>query len=513
MKSSTGLFRWPLIATLAALLTPLSAAVADVQDSTMAAAQAMQKGPEATPFRTITNFSSALRCMDNLMITYGVRDVSMLVEELTDKTQKVQGGSKDMLISAMSDMTRRSRAVRLIAFGQDSGNLISFLQNADKKTAYAQVPQYDIRGSISTYDESVAKGDRSFGLSFGLFNFGANSSGSVTVLGLDLSVLNTNDMSVLPGVSSRNAVLIYRQGGGGEASGSGEARMTKFGINFSAALQKSEGNGQALRNLIELATIELVGKLTKTPYWSCLGADPKSEPVMTEIGDWYYGMTGNTAEIVSYFQYQLAVRGFYSGPVDGVGNPELAQAVADLRAALKLEANSQINQELFTAYLNADLSTVKAQRVATKAPPQKLVEPIGISINPTKPGKLKRGETFNLIVGTNRDAYVYCYLLDETKKLQRFFPNRFAKNALISAAAPLTIPGQMRFQMAASDKGIPETVACFAAPVEVLAQLPQPFNAPDFEGIAGVSLEQVKAVIIGASGPELGEARYMIDVQ
>jgi hypothetical protein len=512
MKFLTRFICLRLIAAFAVLASCIPA-TADDRDSAVAAARTVQQGPQSAPFRTLTNFSTALRCMDNLMLNYGVRDVSMLVEELADKTQKVPGGTKDMLISAMSDMTRRSRAIRLIAFGQDSGNLISFLQSAEKKTAYAQIPQFDIRGSVSTYDESVARNDRSFELSLGLFNFGNNSSGSVTVLGLDLSVLNTADLSVLPGVSSRNAVLIFRQGGGANSAASGEARMTKFGINFSSALQKNEGNGQALRNLIELATIELVGKLTKTPYWNCLGADPKSEQVSTEIGDWYYGMTGNSAEIISYFQYQLGIRGFYSGPVDGVGSPELAQAISDLRSELKLEVNSQINQDLYSAYLAADMSALKAHRVSTKAPAPKALEPIGVAIHPTKPGALQRGESFSLSIATARDAYVYCYLLDETKKLQRFFPNRYSKNAMIAAAAPLPIPGQMRFQLAASDKGLPETIACYAAPNDILAQLTPPLNAPDFEPIAGVSLDQLKAALTGIAGPELGEARHAISVR
>ncbi|MCK7493702.1 MAG: DUF4384 domain-containing protein [Comamonadaceae bacterium] len=113
----------------------------------------------------------------------------------------------------------------------------------------------------------------------------------------------------------------------------------------------------------------------------------------------------------------------------------------------------------------------------------------------------------------SRDAYVYCFLRDETKKIQRFFPNRFAKDALVSASEPLQLPGKMRFQLAASDKGIAETVACFAAPKEVLTALPDPLNAPDFEPMAGVSLEQLKTAFAQAAGGGMGEASYNIEVR
>src|SRR5262245_25356390 len=89
-------------------------------------------GPAASPQRSITGFSSALRCMDNMLVDYGVRDISMLVEDIHDQTKKVNAGTRDMLITAVSDMTRRSRALRLVAYGKDASNAISFLASAQR---------------------------------------------------------------------------------------------------------------------------------------------------------------------------------------------------------------------------------------------------------------------------------------------------------------------------------------------------------------------------------------------
>ena len=169
-----------------------------VKEETLQTANEVKVGPEQAPFRAITNFSHALRCMDNQMITYGVRDVSVLVEELSDQTKKVPAGTRDMLISAVSQMTTRSHAVRLVAYGQDSGNLIGFLQAAERKSAYSAIPQYDIKGSISQYDENVAKKEAGGGISIGeVFSYGRAAGGAATVLGLDLTVLDTEDLSGL----------------------------------------------------------------------------------------------------------------------------------------------------------------------------------------------------------------------------------------------------------------------------------------------------------------------------
>src|SRR5262245_24450636 len=107
----------PSMATLLRRLTvPLAAAAAlagcstlEVKQQTVEQTKTARTGPEGAPFRSITGFSGALRCMDNMMIDYGVRDLSMLVEEIGDNTKKVNAGTRDMLITALSDMTRRSR--------------------------------------------------------------------------------------------------------------------------------------------------------------------------------------------------------------------------------------------------------------------------------------------------------------------------------------------------------------------------------------------------------------------
>ena len=135
--------------------------VPEVKEDVKEELPALKVGPREAPSRSITNFSKALRCMDALLIDYGVYDISMLVEDLKDNTGNVKAGARDMLISAISDITRRSHALKLIAFGADSGNLVSFLASANETGAYAVLPQFDIRGSISQLDKSVAAKDAS----------------------------------------------------------------------------------------------------------------------------------------------------------------------------------------------------------------------------------------------------------------------------------------------------------------------------------------------------------------
>lgn len=508
-----------LALALAATLGLAGCASMDTNRETVQKTDEARTGPEQLPFRSITGFSTALRCMDNQFIDYGVRDVSMLVEDITDNTKKVNAGTRDMLITAISDMTRRSRGVKVVAFGKDASNVISFLATAQRQSAYEVIPQFDIKGSVSQFDENVIRNQKDFGVGFSPFvNLGIARDAASSVLGLDLSVLGTEDMAILPGVTSRNSVVILKSGKGADA----DAAYHKFGINFSMTLSKSEGQSQALRGLVELAAVELMGKLTKTPYWRCLGASyENSDEVKREVSDWYFAMSGSQVELIGWFQNQLRARGFYDGPVDGKFNPAIDEAISNYRAALGLERRALLDEAFFKAYLAAEHSKIPrpakpAVYVAAApgaAPPAAAApaNPLQLALASNNRGnRFAKGEPITLLLKPSQDAHVYCYLQDETQKIRRFYPNRFARDSLVPSAQALQIPGPMRFQLVMNDKGAQETVLCFATPRDVMQQLPPNVVGVDFEALPVASLDQLRDAFRQASGGLLAQEVFHV---
>ena len=529
-----------LSATLAALA---GCQTLEVKQPTIDQTNEIRKGPEDRPQRSITGFSHALRCMDTLLLDYGVRDITMLTEEITDETKKLNAGTRDMLISSVSDMSRRSRAVRLVAFGKDTANVISYLASAQSAAAYQAIPLYDIKGSVSQFDENLVKNQKDLGIGFAPFiNLGAAKDAGSSMLALDLSVLTTSDMAVLAGVTSRNSVMILKQGSGID----GDAAYHKFGINYSMNLAKAEGQTQALRGLVELAAVELIGKLTKTPYWSCLGVtDPKkNDETRLEMFDWYHAMASTRIELIAYFQNQLRRRAFYDGPIDGEFNPAIDEAIANYRAALGLSREAVLNEEFFYAFLAADHTKIKRpdQPARYVAPTSVAGAPASIPVaasaasakpaaaaaaaaaSPAAPLKLSvtaprqqtrfaRGESISLSLAPSQDAHVYCYLQDEESKVIRFFPNRFARDSRIAADQPLTLPGAMRFQLTMNTKGVPETISCFATQRDVMAALPQALVGTDFEPLPGATLELIRGAFLKASGGTLAQENFRVQAK
>src|SRR5262245_5751703 len=169
--------------------------------------QPAPSGPKALPQRNVTQFADGLRCMDDMMYRFGVRDVSLMIEEMQDQSRRLGVGTRDMMVSAVADMTRRSRGIRLVTFGSDNEHVVQLLSIAQKLNDFKVVPQYDIRGSITQFDEDVVRKQAGLGISLpALFGVRLDRNSQASVMGFDASVVTTNDLSLVPGASSKNTV-------------------------------------------------------------------------------------------------------------------------------------------------------------------------------------------------------------------------------------------------------------------------------------------------------------------
>ncbi|MGE0802105.1 MAG: DUF4384 domain-containing protein [Lautropia sp.] len=324
--------------------------------------------------------------------------------------------------------------------------------------------------------------------------------------------------------------------------GDGPARFIAFGQAFSIAAATTRP--AALRALVDAAAIDLVGRLARVPYWTCLGLDGQQPAVIELVQDWYDALAADPAAVIGYFQHQLRHRRVYDGPVDGAVNDAFKDAVAGARASLGLAAEPKLTLDFFRAYLDAPPGTLTAGMPATGVPaagaPAASAPSVPVANRPGVPAmgapvatgaagspaagpggsaaatpdlplalsvraandarRFARGESILLAVRASRDAHVYCFLQDEQRQILRFFPNRFQPNARVASDAPLLLPGAMQYQLEMNRRGITETVACFATWREVLADLPPAIAGTDLSPLPVASLEQVRSAFARAAG-------------
>src|SRR5690242_17642132 len=70
--------------------------------------------PKTAAARTFTSLTPALRCMDEMFLNYGKKDILITTSGIADSTNKVSVGTKEMLIGALNQMSRRSKAFSFV---------------------------------------------------------------------------------------------------------------------------------------------------------------------------------------------------------------------------------------------------------------------------------------------------------------------------------------------------------------------------------------------------------------
>ncbi|MGH1543141.1 MAG: DUF4384 domain-containing protein [Arenicella sp.] len=526
---------------LATILTSGCLSTGVIKDVEKNAAK-LRSGPKHLPHRNITDFSSSLSCMDNLFLSFGVGrgDYVMLVEELKDKTTKVNAGTRQMMISAISEMTKRSGALRLVTYGADSGNLISFINESGKKGAYDNIPAFDIIGSISQFDDSIYRKQSDMsseiagsnnGSSLGLGG-GTSASSSVTFMTLDLGIITSHDLSIMPGVHTKNTVELFNKG----SSTSFDAGISKTGMSYSFSANSKDAVGQALRGLIELSTIELIGRLTKLPYWNCLGMDGNHPSIQKEISDWFFQLS-QTQILHRTMKLQLTLRGYYTGAIDEDITEEYLLAILEYKKRLGLPLIPAIDLDFYTEFLNqapiaaepTQLAYIKKgsawaekrKQLASKAKTRKQRIKIKRSGPPTQPIELSLtsasgqstfnvGDEVSILVRSNTNGYLNCYFQREDAYV-RVFPNRFSADGYISAKGGISLPDTSAYSFIA-DTAV-EQIHCFLAASKVDDDFPALLKVDDLEQLPISSIQNIQVAYQKITNNRFGQATFTIQTQ
>jgi len=474
---------------------------ADVGAAATAAA-----APKTPAVKTITNFSQALRCMDELFLGFGKQGIVITSAGIPDETGKVKTGTKEMLITAIARMTVKSNAFEFIDFhsqGDDLKNLFDSMGDQRRK-----VPDYYIRGSITQMDDQAVRTNKGAGISLPFLDFGVSKDEAYDLVSMDMSIGETATRKILPITSTSNTMVIVKGGKSGEGGG----KLGKLGLSFNLDISRSEGLGATTRALLELGLIETLGNFTQVPYWKCLDADLTNPVIRDQAREGFDSR--KPKELVEFVQRKLGgSMNRYKGPIDGYMNDELKNAISEYQAQNHLIADGKINFDLYasllddtqnalaalpttppvSAYVPGTAAVVQAPPVvATAAPPQPAAaSPSFFRVNleserGAKPS-YKVGEFLNLNLSLNGHGTAYCYYEDTGKNTARIFPNQFHADASMKAGSSMRLPGggfKIRFDQAGRER-----VACIGADHELLVP-PSVNAAPDLRPL-GRALDDI----------------------
>jgi peptidoglycan-binding domain 1 protein len=463
--------------------------------------------PAVEPVRAMTSFSDSLNCMDDLLRQTGLGETVVAVKTVKDPSGKAAAAVNEMIVTALSQMSRTSGAFKVVDFEVDplKQDTVQTLTNLLLPTGSMQIPapQLYISGAVSYVDQNVLRKSNSAGVSYGEDGeLGVSNDLMTTALGLELHIGDFLTRTLYPGIDSANEIVAAAKGLGVDAG----ARISKTGVQFSFERNLSQGIGGAIRTLVDLGTIELVGKLSKVPYWQCLSLDQAHPEFQRELLDWYGGM--GEREKIKFFQTGLRNLGYYNGSANGKSTIEFRQALSAFQKDNNATPSGFINFEsyerLMKNYVRADANgNFKKVGMTASNTNDKENEPregypyfysdkespINVAIRLDKP-TYNRGDSLQLDIAVDNDStYLACFYQDTSNTISQIYPNPLEPERLVSKNNPLKIPDSDAFNLSLSKKG-KESVMCMASYYSVTDKLNNNLGAA-FQPLKVKNMEQL----------------------
>jgi hypothetical protein len=288
--------------------------------------------------------------MDNLFVHAKRPRILISSSGLKDLSKKIPVGADEMLVNAINQTNLKSNAYVFLdqSFEKEVGQLEWLSPTKTRKK-----PRFYFRGAITQLDTNTVNDKSKVSLDFAdaphpfTINGGAleksspNFNKAVSIVSVDLHLVSYPDKTILPGGSVANSMVVTNR-----TLGTGASGLIKLtGYNMTLSFERIESIGQAVRNLIELGTIELLGRHAKVPYWRCLNIEPTNEKL--ENGKRANYSTTPKQMSVLEVQKMLAKLGHYTQLVTGRMNLETHAALAKFQASESLIATGDLNYDVY----------------------------------------------------------------------------------------------------------------------------------------------------------------------
>ena len=500
--------------------------------------------PTQRPVRSMSSFSDSLQCMDRMMRDAQIPTTLITSKQIPDFSTRVPVATKDMVITALLQMSRLSNAFRYVDYEVDIArqdtvqNLTNILLNNNQ--IQLQRPSLYVSGSVAFVDQNVLNNRFDAGTSAARFETGYSQNRTVTIIGLEMHMGDFRTRTMIPGLDSANEVIISNGGQGLDLAG----RIRDYGWQFNVGRDYAQGSGAAVRTLVELAMIELTGKWARVPYWQCLTMEQTHPNFQRQLRDWYdEGSIGVHEALV---RQSLVSKGYL--PPNGTQRPgtqALRMALAKFQADSGMVVTGVVDFNTYERVLrdyvtlNAQGQLVRYGWLSQSAEPQamnkddalpppfsdkvygvnEVPRSIDLQIENILMGRqqFEVGEQVFLSLTVSRQSHLACYLASAAGQVMRLLPNPVTPNAHISANQAIRLPDWMSpnpgYVLETSGPG-KEELMCMATDTDVNSRLPDALKGPALTPIQGIrGLNEVTLMyesLLGSTGFTSGTLAWQV---
>ncbi len=416
--------------------------------------------PQTAPMRNLTSMDLALSCLDRQLRDHNVAPKLLTSTGIPSRAgdKLVLGSGLDMLKTSIGQLALSKvytfMDLSAIASSQGVmnneanyrpldvnaiGNWAGFLQNSHQPFKF---PDRIITGSISQADNNVTSDQVSAGLDAGgtgnaQAGLGGSMNQGITVVTVDMQIVDIPSLQVVSGLTTKNSIAVVRSSTGADLSG----HVSALGAHFNVSLDRTEGLHQAVRILIQLGTVELLGRLAGVPYQQCLSGETVQANAVGKAQDAFDDMDADVrVRFVQQHLSMLADQGrpghppYYTGPVNGVEDTATRQAIARYQRNAGLIASGQVDLDLYRS-----LQHRVADAPTTPVPPPPVSTP-HLTLQAVPGASVKPGTTLAVNLSVDRDAHVQCFLQNDKQEIFRIFPTAEQPDDLLTAGTTVTAP-------------------------------------------------------------------------
>jgi hypothetical protein len=462
---------------------------------------------ETLPEAKVTVYQKAIDQLGLMSSIYTDAPLKIMTKDIMDNTGTSTGTSFEIPrdITEMVKSTLNSIGGNVLYIPYETEFMLNTANTGYSDYGDKILPKVILSGGITEFDRGlVTKGDGSdvdiaMGKEYGI-NFSDNEKSSLASVTLDFNLIDFKTFTGIPRIQAVNGIKVHK------ATREDSIGFTIKSVTFGARgeIKKVQGRHAAVRLLVQLSMLQIVGRYQKLPYWKLIpGAEPDDVVIDQVLAD-FYALTkpqqiAKTQELLYLHGYNVTP----NGQLDGATQT----ALQDFAQKRNLSSNT-IEQKLYLAlYENVpvtastrqrrkNLTTGVVQSVVAEAPvtikesaqPSTQAQPDVKSVQQTSAVKpkgalnlstdkpdYKIGDKLQIKFSVTEPMYVRMVVINSKGNIDTLFPNPYQSDNYCKPGKQYNIPspkadfsldiggptGTDKIRAIASNKPIPANALVF----------------------------------------------------
>ena len=424
------------------------------------------------PYKRITDYSDALKKLGAMIDVYGVIEQDALVIQAKPVTNRSACKNLPMDITDMIESAVNKIGGKVRCALYEPAYIIGEVQTGST-TIGRTLPELVIDGAITECDENLDT--KSHGVDADIMLDGApkadigggyQKSLTYSRLAVDLHFMEYATQMLIPDKQTSMAVEVWNL----QKSYNFGFQINGSGLGIDGQRKVVQGKHDAIRILVELSVLQLVGKYLELPYWRCLkGADEDSDVIGMLNQQFSQALPEKRVSVIQTLLLRHGYRLSASGQMDSA----TVNAIKEVAAKSGGQAPAQISPQLYSyLYTRMPLNVSAIPNFATPAPqassqqqsaPMAQIDPDAINLHtvfvfapngqdfrPFHPGdQLRSGDHYKILVKPEDDTFLYLFQMDSSQRLYWLFPTDDLK---INIQARLPLRKNQTYSLPAQDE-------------------------------------------------------------